>query len=229
MGYGGAVHGPWCGARTYAMRCRYCGEKIFYFSCGCGSQVFFEELGPPWPRHYCGEYAATIMSPTPLPGIPDASILAEAIMRPKRAHPAFDVDPTYVRKMQAHVEKERLNHRGEVPMDPPPKQAHKDIGLVKDLAPQVNIFKQFKMPENDRMAAAFLGELAKEPMARIVLVVDDPEQEDLERYSCYIPQKLLRRSGVIREDIVNFVIKPLEVPGKGRFWLCVELEPPFEW
>jgi hypothetical protein len=49
--FGNAVHGSWCGARTYPIRCGHCGQQVFYFSCNCGSKVFFEALGDPWPIH----------------------------------------------------------------------------------------------------------------------------------------------------------------------------------
>lgn len=48
-----AQHGPWCGARTRPARCPTCRERVFYFHCKCGSKVFFDELGPEWPKHSC--------------------------------------------------------------------------------------------------------------------------------------------------------------------------------
>lgn len=46
-----------CNAKTYPITCKYCGESVYYFSCDCGSGVFFEELGAPWPRHNCHAYS----------------------------------------------------------------------------------------------------------------------------------------------------------------------------
>src|SRR5207245_2491852 len=59
MSTSNAVHGSWCGARTYPTRCRYCGQKVFYFECNCGSKVFFAELGGIWPEHRCLELLKT--------------------------------------------------------------------------------------------------------------------------------------------------------------------------
>lgn len=50
-----AVHGPWCNTRTFPMRCRYCGESVFFFMCDHGSRVLFDRLGQPWPIHRCME------------------------------------------------------------------------------------------------------------------------------------------------------------------------------
>ena len=39
-------------AKTYPCYCPECGQKIFYFECGHGSKIFFQELGPPWRDHF---------------------------------------------------------------------------------------------------------------------------------------------------------------------------------
>jgi hypothetical protein len=33
--------------------CRHCGSKVFYYENSHGSKVFFDHLGPPWPKHSC--------------------------------------------------------------------------------------------------------------------------------------------------------------------------------
>lgn len=55
MRYKDATHSKRCNAKTVPMNCRYCGQEVFYFTCNCGSKVFFEELGDPWPIHDCSK------------------------------------------------------------------------------------------------------------------------------------------------------------------------------
>lgn len=33
--------------------CPVCGEKVFFFQARNGVRVFFDEVGPPWPKHPC--------------------------------------------------------------------------------------------------------------------------------------------------------------------------------
>ena len=35
------------------VRCQFCGNSIFYYQNIHGSKVFFDSLGPPWPKHEC--------------------------------------------------------------------------------------------------------------------------------------------------------------------------------
>lgn len=34
-------------------KCPVCGAAVFYYQNSTGSKVFFDELGPPWPKHSC--------------------------------------------------------------------------------------------------------------------------------------------------------------------------------
>lgn len=257
MSYGMRIHGAWCGAQTIPIICRYCGEPVFFFQCRCGCKVFFEELGAPWPKHLCDEYLQSqqLLRPAdpPLPTFvveervddkpvdeepvepPDIKLpiseimVARAIMNPKEHDYPIKVEPAYVVKMRRNLEAERTGRRERLRMEPPPRREHQDTGRVTDLAEKVNVYRQAHLPEDNPLAAGLLGPLAKEPMARVVLVVDDPEQDDLEEYACYIPQKLLKRSGVIRGDVVHFTIRPVEIPARERVWLCIEMESMFKW
>ena len=34
-------------------RCPVCGEEVYFYQNSYGSRVYFDELGPPWPKHPC--------------------------------------------------------------------------------------------------------------------------------------------------------------------------------
>src|SRR5437870_19831 len=46
-------HGSSCITHTFPCRCPHCASPVFYFSCSCGSKVFFETLDPPLTEHEC--------------------------------------------------------------------------------------------------------------------------------------------------------------------------------
>lgn len=50
------VHGYWCGSRVFPIKCKYCGDRIYLFTCNCGCRVLFAELGSPWPLHLCAQH-----------------------------------------------------------------------------------------------------------------------------------------------------------------------------
>jgi hypothetical protein len=50
-------------------RCPVCGVSVFFYQNSYGSRVFFDELGPPWPKHPCTDrsglrsYSGTVVEP----------------------------------------------------------------------------------------------------------------------------------------------------------------------
>ena len=49
------AHREWCNKKTHQTTCKYCRKKVYYFSCDCGSKVFFDKLGGYLPKHNCME------------------------------------------------------------------------------------------------------------------------------------------------------------------------------
>jgi len=48
------THGPNCMTLSCnPTRCNRCGKIVFYYECTCGSKVFFDAIGDPWPKHIC--------------------------------------------------------------------------------------------------------------------------------------------------------------------------------
>ena len=107
-----AVHGAWCNSVTWRTKCRYCREPVFFFQCDCGSGVFFDQLGPPWPLHDCDrswagklrrwkddsgglnvEIAPGITVRRPPEGSIDPGVASRAIRRVGRPDPIEAIQP----------------------------------------------------------------------------------------------------------------------------------------
>ena len=39
-------------------RCPVCGTRVFFYQSEAGGRVYFDELGPPWPKHSCTDRSA---------------------------------------------------------------------------------------------------------------------------------------------------------------------------
>lgn len=55
--------------------CPVCGESVFYYCNSYGSSVFFDELGPPWPKHPCTDNST------------------KSLPKPCRSHPSSEHPP----------------------------------------------------------------------------------------------------------------------------------------
>jgi hypothetical protein len=59
-------------------RCPVCGEIVYYYQNEHGSRVFFDELGPPWPKHPCTDSGSVAITFTKL-DIRSQAALAEIV------------------------------------------------------------------------------------------------------------------------------------------------------
>ncbi len=60
-------------SRAYPAACPVCQARVFFYQNAAGSKVFFDHLGPPWPKHPCTSFDRAPKPHTPsLPaGVPD--------------------------------------------------------------------------------------------------------------------------------------------------------------
>jgi hypothetical protein len=216
-------HGWWCNSRTIPMRCRYCKDQVFYFTCDHGSKVFFDSLGWPWPEHHCPGYLASVY------GVETIELaLAARMMEPGYTTRGKMVEREYAEQVRQQSQRDRQARRELVDMEPPHRNSsHKDIGQIEDISNVVNVFKRFDVDPENPLGVALLGPLAKEPIQRIVIIVNDPDQQDLSCYKCYVAGSLLRKTGAMRGDVVHFAIRSIDTIGADRIWYCETLASPF--
>lgn len=64
--YGSVVRGSTDGAQNWHLRisytnpnayCPVCNQRVFFYRSPFGGSVFFDELGPPWPKHPCTDHS----------------------------------------------------------------------------------------------------------------------------------------------------------------------------
>lgn len=54
------THGPRCKKKfCRPSSCGQCGQQVFHWACTCGSNVLFDSLGEPWPKHECTSGSAS--------------------------------------------------------------------------------------------------------------------------------------------------------------------------
>src|ERR1700730_3238154 len=48
-------------------KCPVCGDAVYFYANEHGSRVFFDDLGPPWPKHPCTENPSEPVTPRGAP------------------------------------------------------------------------------------------------------------------------------------------------------------------
>lgn len=213
-----ATHGWWCNAVTFPTKCRDCNEAVFYFHCDCGSAVFFDALGEPWPIHDCEtpwtrkltrwtdesgainvELAPGITARRPPQGTIDAAVATDAQSRKQRSDPIKAIMPD-------------ANASATI------------TGVLREKAVQVDVAATLRLPGATAMTAAFLGPLGKGRWGKITVHAPSPKEEVLHSYTAWVPTDALLRVGGTIGAAVTLGLYSLAVSGTGRFWVCSAFE-----
>lgn len=159
---GEAVHGPWCGARTWPTQCPTCSEPVFFFMCNCGSKVFFDSLGDPWPRHDCDtSWTRSLPRTSSSRGTTVHLSASVSVTRPTERFRVQNFDSQDLRPT--------TRRREAITAIRPIRGARKDVvGLLRELDRQLSVVRALRLEETS-MTLALLGPMGAQPMGRITI------------------------------------------------------------
>lgn len=226
--YGAAMHGYWCNTKTFPLDCKYCGSRIYFFQCDCGSRVLFEDLGPPWPQHRCGDdLAEPEYNPTRAEKFRNMQGVTQSVrprgydLLPGMARFKGGVDPAIVGRLNSAASGARDTMRIE-----PIGGAETHIGVITH-ASEVDVVERFSISPDSIGARAVMDVLACLNVAQITLLVDefatDPDAEDLLSYTFWCNPELLPGAAGVG-DVVSVSMRPREIMGVGVRWVAGAVE-----
>ena len=217
--WGTAVHGAWCGARTWPTRCPECSEDVFFFMCNCGCKVFFDDLGPPWPDHDCDtSWTRRLKRTTDETGRITVE-LSEGITV-IRTPESFGIE-------EGVISGARISHKNQAPepivkIEPKKGTRKSYVGILREISRQVRPLEFYEL-DDTTMAIAMLGPIGAQDMGRITVHVPAPTGE-FESFTLWIPSDLLRDPRIVRGITVSLALESVEIPGEGLAWFSNEFE-----
>jgi len=196
---------------------------VFYFSCGHGSKVFFDELGSPWPVHDCDEsWARGLRRFTADNGDTVVELKPGITVTRSFARPAsFDVEQNVISK--ARPAKWKKTQDPIVPIVPERELRESHIGFLREIRPSVDPFKAFRMPDTATRHAS-LRSIGKQKMGKVTVHVPYPTEEYTESFTSWVPAKLLRDRRIERGVTVAVDLRRIRIVGRGYTWFCDSLE-----
>lgn len=214
----GPTHGSWCNAVTWRTKCPSCREPVFFFQCDCGSKIFFDELGIPWPIHNCNtSWGKNLIRTRDSSGGITVEIAEGITVR--RPPEKFSVDSSIVSK--AKQRKQQSNQDPIIAVKPEDSSGKVTVvGVLREKQVGVDVVKSLKLPVASPMVSAFLGQLAKGKQGKVTLHEPSPRQNILHSYTFWVSSK-----SVI--DVKNSIgvtvmakLSPLVIPDICAVWYC---------
>lgn len=219
MVYGLAIHGEWCGARTYPTRCRYCGGKTFYFECRCGSKVFFAELGGDWPEHRCMQMLVATYG---------KDFVQRGMALQMKKHVASNlktpIEKRYEEAVRSHLAgRKRTASSWTKRVDPTNNAIVKETAVIRDVHGLVDVTAKLRLGTG-QITQAMLGRLAKGKFGQITFHCGDLYGSAVESYTAFVEATMLDKLRLEKGDLVRVMVRAVKIASKGFAWLCEEIE-----
>ena len=229
-----AVHGTICNTKTFPTKCPRCSAGVFYFSCDCGSRVFFDELGEPWPVHYCvgghprprGTAGSDYEGPSSWGSMLDVSILRGTPPRtdllPGLRSGTQSIDPEIVLRAR----ESQIRQRDTMAIDAMGSIAVEVVGVVQHRSGP-DLAKRYQLGRDSIGFTHLASRIGDTDPVQITIRVDeiatDPSAIDYFSYTFLCPRNQVGKK--VRTNVVlQARLDPVEVLGVGKVWRAKTVE-----
>jgi hypothetical protein len=213
------THREDCKSLIYSTNCPDCGALVYYFSCSCGSKVYFNLKEPPWNPHEdsCIPYLLRYL--TEIERIPESQIrsFVEEYSRTSGVPIPLDVRRR-LDELEGHASN-RLTINEVHPLG----DSRPAMGMIMSINSQVNFFKRFSYGDNV-MGRGLLGKLVRDSYVEIVIREDASELNVCNEF--YAFQKLVdfRRTGLGQHARVIATLDSHRIPDGRIIWVVEHIE-----
>lgn len=219
------THGVGCRTHTFPTKCRRCGDAVFFFRCSCGSRVFFDKLGWPWPEHDCEfsrsdrEWADGRVKTK----LGDGSVLVEISNGVTATRPGEDRERTRnIHPRVVEAEETNARSREANPIESVPSGCERTIettGVVREIIRGVDVYERLDLLRTS-INKGFLGILGSGRWGRMTIHVLDAR---IFSYTAWVQTKSLLKQGLVHGVTVSGRLERLDIARLAREWVCTEL------
>ena len=205
------THGHWCGSRVFPAKCWYCGQEIFIFTCNCGSRVLFDDLGSPWPKHFCSVYYKTQPSP----------VNEGVSYEPSPQHDSVleEIDPEF----QEHVNRKKDYSAPIVKVSPEGNDNQHISGIIREVNLRIDPFKKLKITKGS-LGAFQLEKILPNEISQITMHAGGIGDDQIESYTFWVCRKLFDKKEMTKGRVIYLHLKSIQSLGLDAFWLAEEIQ-----
>lgn len=206
-----------CQTSIFPTRCRYCEEDIYFFSCTCGSKVYFDLPEPPWNPHEnrCIKYLIHYYEKEENYSIQHIQGIVKRYAEEKGL-----IIPAEVSDYLDEVSKTGSKRKSKSIIRPGDQQIQIWAEVVNVL--DVNFFKRLNIPDNQN-GRSFLGELIRTSYVEIKLKERVEDFHTIYIYETYIPTKNISKSNIQNGTVLLVELTPKTIPCKDTIWLISDI------
>ena len=227
------VHPYDCTRRKYPTDCRYCGQRVVYWECHCGSKVFFDP--PNFGKHQCRFSAGASASANPYPPRASGKTALTTLSGVSFSvqSPGYGLMPG-MKRVIAEIKRSwdkmpESGQRATERIDPYGDKSDTIVGEVSELF-EIDLAEKFGIAPNS-IGGGILGKIFPGLRAmQITILVDDflndPDAVDKMSYTVWCPPDAVP-GGLARRSFAAAEISPREfreLPIIGRKWVVESVD-----
>lgn len=213
------THEPNCKTRLIPTQCRDCGEDVFYFSCNCGSKVFFNSREYPWPKHgdTCLPYLVRLNIEE---GFRSLNEIREVVE--ERARELGVPVPDRVNRI-LNQDNARRNNSLNLTIIQPTNEIPPVLASVVSITPTINLFKLFRFDDNV-ISRSLLGDIANHKYS-LIRIREEADDNNLSReFIVYLRHSFVLEQALRQNSTVFVKLKTLSIPGRDAIWIADSIE-----
>jgi hypothetical protein len=213
------THREDCQTTLWRTRCPDCGDIVYFFSCTCGSKVFFDLNRPPWNPHedrcipYLIRYLRDVQgfSSTHIRRLIEEYATLHNISIPPEIHRQIIAQENRDTGKIVIIEVLPYENRCFV------------VGQLISVNLRVNFFKRLNYRDN-AIGRALLGRLVKESYVEIVLRQDpDEETRICDQFTFFLPVTVYEQSRLRQGSRAIANLSPYSLPDGQQVWIADEI------
>lgn len=212
-------HKAGCTTAMWQTSCPDCHKPVWFFSCSCGSKVFFQSKGAPWNPHeeWCIPYQIRTLIRQGHSGTSIRNLVTEHARKNGQEVPAH----IFEKILEEDFEKKQREVAVRVE---PQDDDHILTGRVLDANLEVNFFRRMKFPDAPLSRALLKNYVDKRYVEIRVREKPDEVSGLCAELQCFVEERDYRGLKLHVGSEIIVAVSPQEMPNHTRFWFVSRIE-----
>lgn len=213
------THDITCRTRANQIICPDCKEKVWFFSCSCGTKVFFNDLGFPWEKHNCREFQIREILEfiTGIEYMTVEEVYNLIIKREKYSGILLDEKTMDIIESIIGKRKSKLVIKPSVPLD----ENTEITGRVMELNESINIFTRLKYDAKNAWEVKILGKIGSTTWASARIRTNPDRRNQCLEFEVLIDKEYLKSNKLKKADFILGIASGINHV-KGTFWQLIK-------
>lgn len=190
-----------CITKTFPTVCPDCNNIVFFFSCNCGSKIFFDSLGYPWPQHFCKnrEIKEAIDLIRNAERMKEEEIINIIVAYSKKNEKNISEDYWEIIENELGKRRKPFNFT-EISCD---SNCEGFSGRVMEINKSVNFYKKLGLDKKAPFSSEFLGEFKNGEFWEVRLR-DNPDDNNMSRQiTFYVDIKMIKHLSIKIGNVIT--------------------------